>query len=330
MTGSTKKWLTFAPLLLVCVSALCFGAAAGSERDGYTISVSQYIQHPALDALLRGFMEQMQDSGIRVQYNVHIANGDAALNEQVAKRISAENPNLVLAISTPSAQACLKNLPDKTILFSAVTDPVAAGLVEGLDKPGSRVTGMTDMSPIERQLKLMMVLLPNLKTIGLIYNPNESNSVSLVNIMEQECARRNIKLVKKTVATAEAVGSAAESLVHSCEAVYVPTDNTVVAAIEAAARVCGKNRLPLFAADVDSVPRGAIATLAIDYYGMGRQTARMAERLLRGEAAASMPVESLQDLRIHVNTRAAEVMGVELPVDLLQSADVIYDSFPQW
>jgi len=329
MTGYARKWFGFAALLLVCMTACCADVATAGERDGYTVSVSQFIQHPALDALLRGFMEQLQDSRVPVQYNVHIANGDAALNEEIARRISAENPSLVLAISTPSAQACLKGLPDKTILFSAVTDPVAAGLVESLDKPGARTTGMTDMSPIERQLKLMRALLPNLKSIGMIFNPNESNSVSLVKIMEEECNRQNIKLVKKTVAGPEAVASAAESLVHNCEAIYVPTDNTVVAAMEAAARVCGKNRLPLFAADVDSIPRGAIATLAIDYYGMGRQTARMAERLLKGQAAAAMPVESLQDLRIHVNTRAAEIMGVELPVDLLQSADVIYDSFPQ-
>lgn len=329
MTGIARRWFGFTTLLLVCMTVSCSGAAAAGESDGYTISVSQFIQHPALDALLRGFMEQMRDSRLPVQYNVHIANGDAALNREIARRISTENPNLVLAISTPSAQACLKDLPDKTILFSAVTDPVAAGLVESLDKAGLRITGMTDMSPIERQLKLMMVLLPNLKTIGMIYNPSESNSVSLVKIMEEECTRQNLKLLKKTVAGEEAVAPAAESLVGNCEAVYVPADNTVVAAIEAAARVCGKHRLPLFAADVDSVPRGAIATLAIDYYGMGRQTARMAERLLKGEAAAAMPIESLQDLRIHVNTRAAAVMGVDLPVDLLQSADVIYDSFPQ-
>lgn len=329
MNYFAKKWFIVGSLLVLNVSWYCFAPAVAAEGNDYTISVSQFMRHPALDALLRGFMEQMRDSRIPVKYNVHIANGDAALNEEIAKRIAVENPTLVLAISTPSSQACLKNLPKKTIVFSAVTDPVAAGLVEGLNKPGARVTGMTDMSPIERQVKLMMTLLPNLKTIGLIYNPKESNSVSLLKIIEEQCARQNIKLVKKTIAAAEAAAPAAESLVRNCDAVYVPADNTAVAAIEAVARVCARNRLPLFAADVDSVPRGAIATLAIDYYGMGRQTARMAERLLRGEAAASMPVESLQDLRIHVNTRAAEVMGVELPVDLLQSADVIYDSFPQ-
>lgn len=329
MTGFTRKWLTFSPLLLICTTMLCFGSTAGGAGDGYTISVSQFIRHPALDALLRGFMEQLQDSRIPVRYSVHIANGDAALNEEITKHINTENPDLVLTLSTPSSQACYKNLRDRTILFSAVTDPIAAGLVESMTKPGLHITGMTDMSPIERQLKLMMTLLPHLKTIGLIYNPSESNSVSLVEIIEQECARQHLKLVKKTVVAVAAAGTAAESLVRDCDAVYVPTDNTVVTAIEAVARVCGNNRLPLFAADVASVPRGAIATLAIDYYSMGRQTARMAERLLQGEAAVSMPVESLQDLSIHVNTKAAEMMGVELPVDLLQAADVIYDSFPQ-
>jgi len=320
-------------LAMICAAAwMSFSspvAEAAGENRQHTIAVSQFIKHPALDALLRGFMEHLESAQIPVKYVVHIANGDQALNESIARDIGAENPDLVLAISTPSSQACLKVLPNTTILFSAVTDPVGAGLVESLSKPGARITGMTDMSPIEQQIKLITGLVPELKTIGVIYNNNESNSVSLVRIIEQECARQGIGLVKKAVGNGKEVATAAQSLVGNCDAIYAPTDNTVVSVIESVARICAKHRLPLFAADVDSIPRGAVATLAIDYYSMGRQTGRMAERIFAGEAPSSMPVEWQEDLRIHVNTKAAEVMGVELPVDLLQAADVIYDSFPE-
>jgi putative ABC transport system substrate-binding protein len=292
------------------------------------ISVSQFMLHPALDALLRGFKETLQSKGFHVKYNIHIANGDEATNIGIAKRIGGENPDLVLAISTPSAQACLKNLPDATILFSAVSDPVGAGLVAGLNKPGPHITGMTDMSPVERHVALIHELQPGLKRIGVLYNARESNSVSLVKLLLEECRERGIEVVSKTVEKKENVAEAAAALVGQCDAIYVPTDNTVVSAMETVASICGKNRRPLYAADVESVPHGALISLAIDYYSMGRQTARMAERILQGEAPSAMPVESLEDYRIHVNLKAAGLMGVELPVSLLQSADVIYDSFP--
>ena len=299
-----------------------------AESKERVISVSQIMLHPALDALLKGFRDGLQEKDFRVKYNIHIANGDEALNVEIAKRIAKEHPDLVLAISTPSAQACLRNLPDATILFSAVTDPVAAGLVSSLNKPGPKITGMTDMSPVERHIALIQELQPKLKKLGVLYNPNETNSVSLVRILQEECRKRGIEVVGKTVDKKENVAEAAAGLVDQCDAVYIPTDNTVVTAMESIARICGKNRRPLYAADVDSVPRGAVISLAIDYYGMGRQTARMAERLFQGEAPSSLPVESLEDYRIHINLKAAEIMGIELPVSLLQSADVIYDSFP--
>lgn len=315
-------------LLVLPLSSGSPATAADGKTQTYTISVSQFIQHPALDALLRGFMDYLQSKEIPVRYNVHIANGDRTLNDNIAGRIAGEKPDLVLAISTPSSQACVKTLHATTILFSAVTDPISAGLVKSLTKPGERITGMTDMSPIARQITLMTDLIPELKTVGVIYNPDESNSLSLVKIIEEVCSEQRIHLLTRTVNNGSEVESAVQSLVGHCGAIYVPADNTVVSVIETVARICGKNRLPLFAADVDSIPRGAIVTLAIDYYNMGRQTGRMAERILAGDSPSTMPVESLQDLRIHVNTKAAEVMGVELPVDLLQAADVIYDSFP--
>jgi len=307
---------------------LSWPMALHAQPKEWVISVSQFLLHPALDALLKGFKETLREKGFKVKYNIHIANGDEATNIDIAQRIQSERPDLVLAISTPSAQACLKNPRDLTMLFSAVTDPIAAGLVGSLAQPGSRVTGMTDMSPVGHQVALIRELQPGAKRIGVLYHAGESNSVSLVRVLEEECAKRGLEVVKKTVETKDGAAEAVAGLVGRCDALYVPTDNTVVVAMETVASICGKNHLPLYAADVESVPRGAIVSLAIDYHDMGRRTARMAERLLQGESPSTMPVESMADYRIHVNIRAAELMNVELPVSLLQSADVIYDSFP--
>jgi putative tryptophan/tyrosine transport system substrate-binding protein len=320
--------------VIVVLTAMLLSASSpflpkvSGETKEHIVAVSQFIQHPALDALLRGFMEYFQSRNILVKYNIHIAQGDTAINKNIAEQIAREPSDLVLTISTPSSQACLKTISNRPIVFSAVTDPVGAGLVKSLDTAGPNITGMTDMSPVDRQFELIKELQPGLKKLGVIYNPKESNSVSLLGIIEKECSKQGFVLLKRTVTDKEEVAAAVRSLVRECDALYLPTDNTVISAIEMVARICGQNRLPLYAADVESVPHGAIVSLAIDYYVMGRQTAGMAARIFDGVPPSSMPVESLKDLRIHINLKAAEIMGIELPVNLLQAADVIYNSFP--
>jgi len=320
-------------VIVVLTAMLLFASSpflprVSAETKERIVAVSQFIQHPALDALLRGFMEYFKSRNIPVKYSIHIAQGDPAINQNIAEQIAREHSDLVLTISTPSSQACFKTIANTPIVFSAVTDPVGAGLVKSLDNAGPNITGMTDMSPVDRQFELIKELQPGLKRLGVIYNPKESNSVSLLSIIEKEGSKQGLELLKRTVADKEEVAAAVRSLVRECDALYLPTDNTVISAIEVVARICGQNRLPLYTADVDSVPRGAIVSLAIDYYVMGRQTASMAERIFDGVPPASMPVESLKDLRIHINIKAAEIMGIALPVNLLQAADVIYNSFP--
>ena len=325
----TRKQMAFFAVLeiVLCLTTLAL-AAAPAEDKKIRVSVSQFVQHPALDALLRGFMEQLKKENMSVQYMVHIAAGDLNENQAIAERIAAENPDLVLAIATPSAQACFRAIKNIPILFSAVTDPVGAGLVESLEKPGERITGMTDMSPVDRQIAIILSLQPDLKRLGVLYNPREDNSASIVKIVKAECQKRKISVTTAHALSKADVLSAAQKLVGQCEAVYVPTDNTVVSNLEAAVRLFGDNGLPLYSADVDSVPRGALVALAIDYYKMGVQSARMARRILQGRAPATMPIETLEELTIQLNVKAAERMHIVFPVDLLQAADVIYNSFP--
>ncbi len=311
---------------LICLS--CFLSSV-SWSGTYRVSVSQIVKHPALDAVLKGFMDHLEVRGFNVKYTVHIANGSRADNIRIAHQIIAEDPDLILTISTPSSQACAERIKGKNILFAAVTDPVQAGLVQSLSRPGANITGTTDMSPIERHIALMRQIHPSIKTLGLIYNPEESNSVTLVNMLKKECAASGIATEEATAITVNGVEKAARDIVVRCDVVYVPGDNTVVSRIESVARACSEHRIPLYAGDVDSVPRGAIAALAIDYYRLGRQTGGMAERIFNGADPSTMPVESQQELRLHVNVKAAAKMGVQLPVDLILVADAVFESFPQ-
>ena len=316
-------------IILFSVIWVSCSLSAVAWPSNYRVSVSQIVKHPALDAVLKGFMEHLEEREFDVKYTVHIANGNHADNIKIAHQIVEEDPDLILTISTPSSQACAKRIKGKTILFAAVTDPVDAGLVQSLTTPGANITGTTDMSPIDRHIALMREIHPSIKTLGLIYNPGESNSVTLVNILKKECADSGISIEEATATTVDGVERAAKDIVVRCDAVYVPGDNTVVSRIESVAIACSERRIPLYAGDVDSVPRGAIAALAIDYYRLGCQTGGMAERIFNGGDPATMPVESQRELRLHVNVKAAAKMGVQLPVDLILAADAVFESFPQ-
>jgi putative ABC transport system substrate-binding protein len=316
-------------IILFAVAWVSCSLSAVSWSGTYSVSVSQIVKHPALDAALKGFMDHLEEKGFNVKYTVHIANGNQSDNIKIATRIVEEDPDLVLTISTPSSQACAERIKGKTILFTAVTDPVGAGLVKSLSIPGKNITGTTDMSPIDRHIALMREIHPSMKTLGLIYNPRESNSVTLVNMLKRECAGSGIAIEEAQTTSVEGVERAARDIVARCDAVYVPGDNTVVSRIEFVARACSDQRIPLYAGDVDSVPRGAIAALAIDYYRLGRQTGGMAERIFNGSDPSTMPVESQRELRLHVNVKAAAKMGIQLPVDLILAADAVFESFPQ-
>jgi len=306
-------------IILLCALALILNANAALAAQP-VVSISQIVEHPALDAVRNGFVEGLKKNGVDAVVNVHIAQGNPAVNVQIASQMLGEKPDLVMAIATPSAQAAAQKIKDIPVLFSAVSDPKGAGLVASLEAPGGNVTGMTDMSPVDRQIELMIDILPGLKTLGVIYNAGEANSVSQLDLLKTEAAKRNVVVTEATVTNSSGVYQAAKSLAGKCDAIYIPLDNTVVSALESAIKVCTESKLPLFSSDNDSVPRGTIAAVAIDYYRMGEQTAAMAKRILDGAKPATMPVERLKDLEIVVNKKAAAAMGVAIPESVLKKA----------
>lgn len=310
--------------LLAVLVAMLLPAVVRAET--YTVSVNQFVEHPALDAVLKGFQDGMKELGLDAEYNVHIAQANMGTTTQIASQILGEEPDVVLAIATPSAQACAQKIRNIPVLATAVTDFVGAGLAKDMQAPGGNVTGMTDMSPVAEQVDLIREFLPDMKSLGVIYNAGEANSVTLVNMLKDACAKHGITVEEATVANSGGVYQAAKSLVGKCQAVYIPTDNTVVAALESALKVGDETDLPIFSADNDSVERGTVASLAVDYYRMGRQTASMAKRILvDGEEPATMPVEKLENLMVYVNPKAAEAMGVAIPASVKERADKVVE-----
>ncbi|MCD6188463.1 MAG: ABC transporter substrate-binding protein, partial [Desulfuromusa sp.] len=282
---------------LLCLPMLLLPALPGLAAD-YTVSFNQIVEHPALDALRQGVKDELSAQGLTVRYHDHIAQGNIATANLIARQMLGEQPDVAVGIATPTAQACAQVIKNIPIVFAAVTDPVGAGLVQSLEHPGGNITGTTDMSPIDRQLELILEFLPKVKTIGVIYNSGEVNSVTLVRILKQEAAKKGISVEEATVSNSAGVSQAARSLIGRADAIYIPTDNTVVSAFEAITQVGYQAKLPIFAADTDSVARGAVAALAVDYYKMGRQTGEMVSRVFKGANPAEMPVETLREFQI--------------------------------
>ena len=308
--------------ILLIVLALTAFAVNAVAAQSYTVSVTQIVEHPALDGLRNGVIDRLKEKGVDAEFNVHIAQGNPATNVQIVSQIMGEQPDLVLAIATPGAQATAQKIKDRPILFSGVTDPVSAGLVKDLQNTdGKNITGMSDFSPIDKQVALMKEIVPSVKTIGVIYNAGEPNSVVLVDALKKEASKLGLGVEEATIANSSGVFQAAKSLVGRSDVIYIPTDNTAVSALESAVKVCKQNKLPLFAGDVESVARGAIASVAVDYYKMGLQTGDMAYKILvEGVNPGSMPVEFLEDINLHVNKGSAASMGVELPASLIERA----------
>lgn len=317
-------------LVVVMVSATLLGGC-GEETTEYKIGITQIVDHPALNNARKGFIDALADEGFVEGENVTFifrdANGDSNNTRPIAESFVADGVDMILAISTPSAEAAAEVTTEIPILITAVTDPVQSKLVNSLEEPGTNVTGTHDNFPqevLKEQLRLMQELTPGLKTIGVFFNSGEENSVVQVETVEKVAAEMGLQIEKAAVTTTGEVAQAAESLVGKVEAFYVPTDNTVVSAISSVVQVAEEHKIPLFAAEENTVDNGAVATYGIVYYELGYQTGKMAAKILRGEAEpATMPVEGQSEFFYVVNKTAARNMGVELPQSLLDKARVV-------
>ncbi len=313
-------------LMLAALLAMPAAALAGPVR----ISVSQFVVHPALDAVLRGFQDDLKAHHVDAVYLIHNAEGNMAIAGQIAKQIIGEHPDLILTIATPTSIAmaeALERAPgmqNTPMLFSAVTDPLKARLVDNLQHPGHNITGVSDLLPIDKHMANIRRFFPHFKTLGVIYNAGEANSVATLAQIKQSGKAMGFKVVEATVSKSSDVYQATQSLVGRVDVAFVPTDNTVVSALESAVTVCVKDHLPLFCADVDSVGRGAVAAMGFDYYKHGVQTGEMARRILNGEKPGDMPVETQKNLQLYINLKYAKKMGVTVPADVIASADKVY------
>lgn len=308
------------------IAVVAFALPRFTKKPTVTkIGIMQIVEHPALDASRNGFIQRLAELGYEegenVEFIIQNAQGDMAIAQSIAGNFVSQNVDMILAIATPTAQAAAKATQSIPILITAVTDPVAAGLVDSVKEPGSNVTGTSDLTPVAKQLELLTRIAPEAERVGVIYNAGETNSLVQVDLAREAAGSLGLELVEVTVSSSSEVYEASQSLVGRVNAIYVPTDNTVVSALESVIKVGEDFRIPVIVGEVDGVRRGALATVGIDYYVLGMQTADIAQKILKGEREPKdIPIEYLEDIQIAVNLAAADKMGVTVSKDLIDEA----------
>ncbi|TFD22414.1 ABC transporter substrate-binding protein [Cryobacterium sp. TMS1-13-1] len=330
-----KHTKSLSALALVAAGALALSGCAASEPaastadDMITIGISQIVQHQALDDAREGFKQAFADAGYvegtDIAFDEQNAQGEQATASTIAAKFAADKVDLVLAIATPTAQAAAQTIIDIPVLFTAVTEPEEAGLVESWEKPGSNITGTSDLNPVKEQLELIQEILPDAQSVGIIYSSGEVNSDVQVELAKEAAKDLGLSIKEATVTNSSEVAQATESL-GDVDAIYIPTDNRVTEGLEAVIQYSEANQIPLFGAENGQVERGAIATYGISYTDLGYQTGQMAIRILEdGEDPADMPVETLDTIEFILNPAAAERMGVTLTEELIAKADRIIE-----
>ena len=287
------------------------------------VAITAIVEHPALDACRDGIIAGLKQAGATAETSYQSAQGQPATAVQIARSLVGKQPAVIVPISTPSAQAVASATKDIPIVFTAVTDPLGAGLVTDLNHPGGNVTGLSDLSPLAQHLSLILQITPNVQTLGIPYNPGEANSVTLVRLMTTYATDRGLTVVEANATKSADVAAAARSLVDRVDVIYVPTDNTVVSALESLIGVARQAKLPVYCGDTDSVARGCIGTIGFDYFQVGVQTAAIVARVLQGENAGDIAIDVARGTDLVLNRVAAAAFGVTIPEDMLANAKKI-------
>ena len=303
------------------------GAAAPAEVK--TVAITAIVEHPALDAVRKGVIEELAAQGYKEGENLKIdfqsAQGNTATAGQIAKKFAGDNPDVIVAIATPSAQSMVAATKTIPVVFSAVTDPVAAKLVPSWEASKTNVTGLSDELPLQPQIDLMKKIVPNLKSVGYVYSPGEVNSTIVLDQLKAALDKDGITVAAAPAQRTTDVPTAARSLKGKADLIYTSLDNNVVSAYESMYKVAVENKLPLVASDTGSVERGAVAALGINYHDMGVATGKMVVRILKGEKAGDIAPQRMEKLDLYVSKKHAAEQGITLSDAVLQEAKEVQE-----
>lgn len=324
--------------LLVGVFTGCSKTGSAGTGDGKAnttgegnlkkIGIIQIMEHPSLNTIRESFVKELSDKGFKDGETIKIdylnAQGDQTNLKTISQKFVNNKYDLIVAIATPSAQAAAGETKDIPVLFAACTDPVGAGLVASLQKPGANVTGTSDAVSAEKIMKLATRITPDIKTIGAIYNSGEANSVSVIKDLKDYAAKNGLKVVEGTVTNTSEVQQVAQTLVGKADALFSPIDNTVASAMPIVTQVANGAKKPVYVGADSMVKDGGLATYGINYDVLGKETANMAIEILNGKKPADVPVKTMDQMDIYLNKDTAAAIGINIPADVVKEAKQVF------
>ena len=307
--------------------------AAATDDAQYTIGISQFAEHGSLDNCKEGFLQGLAEAGIEEGKNLTVVFDNAQADMGTASTISdayvSQKVDLICAIATPSAMSAYNSCMETEIpvIYTAVSDPVGAGLAAEDGTSVGNITGTSDALPVTQQLKMIRQMLPEAKKIGIIYTTSEANSVSTIEEYKANAAEYGFEIVDTGINTIADVPMAAADMVEKVDCITNLTDNTVVSALQTVLDAANKKGIPVFGSEIEQVKNGCVASMGLDYVALGKQTGAMAAKVLKGEAKASdLPFEVITEASLYLNTAAAEKIGLEIPADMAGSAAESFDT----
>jgi putative tryptophan/tyrosine transport system substrate-binding protein len=308
--------------LTACASPKSVNTA--SNQDKKKIGIIQVVEHPSLNEIREAIIKQLADKGYVDGKNIAIdyqnAQNDQSNLKAIAQKFVSSKYDLIIAIATPSAQAVVTQTKDIPILFSAVLDPLGAGIITNFEKPGGNVSGTSNAVSAEKVMEIADRITPNVKTIGTVYNPSESNAAWVIKSLKEYVAKKNLKLIEAPVTGSNEVQQAAASLVGKVDAIFVPNDNTVATAMQSVSQIAIKAKLPVYVTADSLVRDGGLATNGINYTTLGKETADMAVEVLNGKKIGDIPARTMSKMSIYLNKDTAKAIGITFPEDLLKQA----------
>ena len=320
-----SKLLKFVGVGIVFSSFLF--ACSHKDSDVKTIGVLQYMEHGALDAAYEGFIAGLAEEGYIEGENIKIdlknAQGDLTTTQTIANQYVSDDVDMMFAIATQAVQSAYNATKDIPILMTAVTDPVEAGVVKDWNQSGTNVTGTSDLTPVAKQMELITELVPEAKTVGVIYTTSEVNSEVQVKMAEEAASNLGLQVIRVGVTTVNDIPQAVASVIDKVDAMYAPTDNLIASSMPVLWNACLDKKVPIVAGVDTMVIDGGIATEGIDYYQLGYETGLMAAQVLEGKDPSTMPINTLQNTTLIVNQKNAEAIGLSIPDSILKGAEII-------
>jgi len=305
---------------------LLFSAGGALATDTvYSVGILQFVEHPALDAATEFFLKALADNGLVEGENLRVTvlnpSADSGTMQLMSDQLASGDNMLLLGVATPAVQALSAQTDQIPILGVAVTDYVGAGLIVSNEAPGINISGTTDMNPIDRQVELLLQLVPDAKTVGICFASNEVNSQIQADIAQAELEKQGIAVEIRMASAIGDVQQTVESLMGIVDAIYIPTDNLMASAAAVVTDVTVANQVPVIVGEGNQVQGGGLATVGLNYEKMGYQTGLMALRiLLEGANPAEMPIEASAEVDLYINTVTASLLGIDIPQEMLDVA----------